>query len=243
MQLMVRNLRPESHPIKRVAMPSISYVVARSFPGNVIGCDNKLPWHLRSDLRRFREITSDHVVIMGRKTLESIGRPLPNRTNIVLSREVGVSDSGIYWVNSREDALYIADVLSIMNGKSEFFVIGGENIYKLFLDMLDTIYLTLVFGGDIKGDSYFDMDFDRRKWKILQEEDHPASDHDEFAFRFLKFKRRRATRRAINISEFMTERDKFIDFINSHHSGLEKSRISVSHYGDLLDEYAIKNRI
>src|SRR5882724_3180559 len=125
----------------RARMPSISFIVARSSPGNVIGYENKLPWHLKSDLKRFREITTGHVVIMGRATFESIGRPLPNRTNIVLSRNPALTNSGginfdegtqLTWTNTFEDALLTADIISICRQKSDIFVIGGEAMYKLF---------------------------------------------------------------------------------------------------------------
>src|SRR5208337_621034 len=100
----------------RVRLPSISLIVARSYPGNVIGYKNKLPWHLNSDLRRFREITIGHVVIMGRNTFNSIGRPLPNRTNIVLTRDTSFVNSlsinfgeetQLCWSNTFEDSLLI----------------------------------------------------------------------------------------------------------------------------------------
>ncbi|MGI9464727.1 MAG: dihydrofolate reductase, partial [Aestuariivirgaceae bacterium] len=93
---------------KRVTMPSISFIVARSYPGNVIGCENELPWSLKTDLKNFRTITTGHVVVMGRKTLESIGKPLPNRTNVVLSREESKKSNGVYWAGNVEDALFIA---------------------------------------------------------------------------------------------------------------------------------------
>src|SRR6266852_4875040 len=117
-----------------VPMPSLSFIVARSRPRNVIGCDNKLPWHLKSDLTRFKKITMGHVIIMGRKTFQSIGRVLPGRTNLVLSRhspEVeqrtiwSLNETNLLWSKSREEALFLADFISIAREKSDFFVIGG----------------------------------------------------------------------------------------------------------------------
>src|ERR1700744_6415345 len=111
-----------------VRMPSISFVVARSSPAHIIGIDNKLPWHLRTDLQRFKKITLGHVVLMGRSTFESIGRPLPGRTNLILSRRPandqeiniwspGTDGTSLIWCRSREDAMYLADVRSLANDK------------------------------------------------------------------------------------------------------------------------------
>src|SRR5664279_4827418 len=137
----------------RIRLPSISYVVARSSPEDIIGCDNKLPWHLRSDLKRFKEITSNHVIIMGRLTHESIGKPLPNRISIVLTREPtfdqrnsfwNFNDTTLLWANNRETALFLADVISIQKQQEEFFVIGGTYMFEIFKDLFNRVYLTEV---------------------------------------------------------------------------------------------------
>src|SRR4051812_25404518 len=106
--------------IRRV-MPSISFVVARSWPQRIIGFENKLLWRLKTDMRFFRNTTQGHAVIMGRKTFESIGKPLPNRLNIVLSRDPGNNSDNLKWVSDRESALFFADCFSILNGKKEVF--------------------------------------------------------------------------------------------------------------------------
>src|SRR5277367_4878327 len=115
-------------------MPSISFIVARSFPGKVIGYKNALPWHLGTDLKRFREITTNHVIIMGNKTHVSIGRLLPRRANIVLTRASAVtnfseidvdSETQLVHVNQLEEALFIADIISICKGMKDIFIIGG----------------------------------------------------------------------------------------------------------------------
>src|SRR5277367_3957552 len=125
----------------RVRLPSISFIVARSYPGNVIGYKNKLPWHLKSDLKRFREITMDHVIIMGRTTFESIGRVLPRRTNVVMSRnslyqnengQIIDEETNLYVTATFEDALFYSDVVSILREKKDIFVIGGSMLYDLF---------------------------------------------------------------------------------------------------------------
>src|SRR5688572_22376301 len=101
-------------------MPSATSVVARSWPDLVIGIENKLPWHLGTDLRHFRKRTEGHAVVMGRKTFESIGRPLPRRQNIVLSRTQIPDQKGVQWAPNVETALLIADVFSICNFKKQF---------------------------------------------------------------------------------------------------------------------------
>src|SRR5208283_5180300 len=130
----------------RVRLPSISLIVARSYPGNVIGYQNKLPWHIKSDLKRFKSITSGHVIIMGRSTFDSIGRVLPERTNIVMSAtprpSIGPSfqadeTTQLFWTNRREDALFLADVISIWRKVDDIFVIGGEKMYTLFDDLVN----------------------------------------------------------------------------------------------------------
>jgi len=136
-------------------MPSISFVVARSEPGHVIGCDNKLPWHLKTDLKHFKAVTSKHVVIMGRKTFESIGKPLPNRINIVMSGKAQNPSPNLYFVDSKNSALYFADLLSVMYSSQDVFVIGGGAVYEEFKQIFNKVYLTEVY-ADVKGDAFFD---------------------------------------------------------------------------------------
>lgn len=189
--------------IRRVKLPSIAFIVARSAEGHVIGCDNALPWRLRTDLRRFRRLTLDHAVIMGRKTLDSIGHVLDRRLNIVVTREERFANHpDLKYANNREEALFLADHHSIMNDKDDFFVMGGGNAYDLFSDLYYKVFLTEVFCGDILGDAFFRERFDRRKWKIIEEEDHPSSDIDEFSFRFITYERKRDYTRTKDINEF-----------------------------------------
>jgi dihydrofolate reductase len=197
---------------KQVEMPSISFIVARSYPDHVIGCENKLPWHLRSDLRRFRQTTTGHVVIMGSKTYNSIGHPLPNRTSIVLTRDpptndgpIGVTDN-FAWASSRESALFLADLFSIATGKADFFVIGGQEIYNLFFadDLINKVYLTEVFAS-VTGDAYFAHKFPKEKWKLTHEEEVPAGEHDEFPSRFMIYERRERRNRSRWLSAFYSD--------------------------------------
>lgn len=197
----------------RVRYPSISYIAARSDPGNVIGCDNRLPWHLKSDLRRFRELTTGHAVIMGRRTFESIGRILPNRTNIVLSRELtsnsdesilSQKDENLLFASNRDAALFAADLFSIVNEKNDIFVIGGQNIYEAFSEQFNRIHLTLVF-AEVQGDAYFNMKFSKDKWKMEFEEDLSASDSDQYNSRYIVHHRRKRYHRYRYLRSFYTE--------------------------------------
>jgi dihydrofolate reductase len=203
----------------RVRLPSISFIVARSYPGNVIGFKNKLPWHIKSDLKRFRSTTTGHAIIMGRSTFESIGRALPDRANIVMTRSDRLSNNTIvdydnetqlYRVAQREDALFAADVISICRGSDALFVIGGEKMYSLFDELVNRVYLTEVF-GEFPGDAYFKKSFPPKQWKVLKEEDHSKNyDGDDFSYRFSIFQRRERRNRYAFVSKFFTDNlDKF----------------------------------
>lgn len=176
----------------RVAMPSISLIVARSVPQKIIGCDNSLPWRLPSDLKRFRALTTGHAIVMGRRTFESIGRPLPNRDNIVLSRAPGENAPGLFWAATRESAMLLADRLTVAAGKETFFVIGGDKVYRSFFEdgLVDRIYLTEVLTGPLEGGTaFFPYDLDRADWRIVGEEKPERAAGDEFAFRFVTYER------------------------------------------------------
>jgi dihydrofolate reductase len=197
----------------RVAMPSISFIVARSAPGHVIGCENKLPWHLRSDLTRFRKLTMGHVIVMGRKTHESIGRALPGRTTIVISRSLSsgrentvwsLRETSLLWATSREDALFLADFLSIGKDMKDFFVIGGEEIFKIFSTLFYKVYLTEVF-GEIQGDATFDSEFRYPFWQRTSVEEFPATEVDDYPSRFSIFEKRDKKTRYRIFPEFLTD--------------------------------------
>ena len=201
----------------RLRLPSISYVVARSSPDNVIGRDNKLPWHLRSDLKRFKEITSNHVIIMGRLTHDSIGKLLPNRISIVLTREPAfdqrnafwnLNDTALIWANNRETALFFADIISIQMQQAEFFVIGGTYMFDMFNDLFNRVYLTEVLTSGIKGaDAFFDYKFDLRKWKTILKEEIPASPHDDFPTCYSVLERKFKTVRYVDVEDYFTDDD------------------------------------
>ncbi len=139
----------------------------------VIGKDNSLPWKLPADMKRFKELTKGKPVIMGRATFESIGNPLPNRTNIVLTREKNFKAEGCVVVHSVDDALKAA------KGNEEIMVIGGANVYSQFIKISDRMYLTLI-DEDFEGDAYF-PEYDESEWKETFREEHEESNL-RFAF-------------------------------------------------------------
>ncbi len=131
-----------------------AYAYSRSQDSFVIGKDNKLPWDCPEDLKRFKDITSGHTVIMGRKTFESIGRILPNRMNIVVTRQknYGPKDNNFRAVQSIEDAIHYSQLLS---NSPETFIIGGGEIYRQSFPFVDKLYLTEFIDPKIEGDVFF----------------------------------------------------------------------------------------
>lgn len=151
----------------------ISIIVATS-ANNVIGADGGLPWHLPEDLRRFREVTMGKPMIMGRATWDSIGRALPGRRSIVLTRQADFLAEGARVVGSVDEALAAAgDVDEVM-------VIGGGEIYREFLPRTDRIYLTRL-EADIQGDTRF-PELDMEQWLVAGAEEYPAGGEREFGF-------------------------------------------------------------
>ena len=187
----------------RVKMPSATSIVARSHPDHVIGVDNKLPWHLRTDLQHFKRRTVGHAIIMGRKTYESIGRPLPKRLSIVLSRAPIEEQPGLKWAPNPETALLLADVYTITNMAKEFFIIGGETIYDVFDIFINRVWLTEVFTGPMNGDAKFDGEFKTSEWWTPYEHDFPQSDVDQYGFRISFYMRKKAYHRDRSKEEFM----------------------------------------
>lgn len=167
----------------------ISLIAAIS-KNKVIGRDGKLPWYLPEDLKRFKELTSSHVIIMGRKTFESIGRPLPNRTNIVITRDESFAPEGVIVAHSIDEALKVGKEKEIFifherlrNGKEDFkpeiFIIGGGQIYAQSMQFADRLYLTVV-EEEIEGDTYF-PDYSEFKKVIFEQ----AGVSDNLKYRYL----------------------------------------------------------
>ena len=145
----------------------ISLIVAVSRNG-VIGVDNALPWYLPEDLKHFKSITMAKPIIMGRKTFDSIGRPLPGRTNIVLSRDTEFNSEGVEVAATLEQALSIARPACLESNVEEIMIIGGEQIYRMTIQVADRLYLTEV-DIDIHGDAFFpEIDYSLWREEIVE---------------------------------------------------------------------------
>lgn len=157
----------------------ISLIVATD-KGGVIGSNNQLLWRLSADLSRFKSLTTGHHIIMGRKTYESIGKPLPNRTNIIVTRNKSYKANDCIIVNTIEEALTIAKT----NQEEEVFIIGGADIYNQVIKIADFIYLTLV-ATNLKGDAFFPVDDVLCSWKAIRIEKFTQDDKNEYDFEFI----------------------------------------------------------
>ncbi|MCH5330176.1 MAG: dihydrofolate reductase [Alistipes sp.] len=157
-------------------------IIAAVAQNGVIGDDNALLWHISEDMRRFRALTSGHTVIMGRKTYESIGRPLPNRRNIVLTRG-GFSVAGCESYASLESAL------SSLSSEEEVFIIGGAQVYALTMDIADCLELTII-ERDYEGDVSFPL-ADLSEWRLVSSERHERGETFEYPFRFERYERKK----------------------------------------------------
>ena len=157
---------------------------------NVIGGGNTLLWNLPADMKHFREITSGHTVIMGRKTFESIGRTLPNRRNIVITRDTNYVRDDIEVVNSLEEALRLA---SLEQGKEfeenqdevEVFIIGGGEIYKQAIEKANKLYITEVH-QDFEGDTLFPT-IDENIWQEIKRENHEPDEKNLISYSFVEY--------------------------------------------------------
>lgn len=158
----------------------LSVIVAMA-QNRVIGLNNQMPWHLPADLAWFKKNTFNKPVIMGRKTFESIGRPLPNRHNIVISRQIESIDnkiSNVSWVKSIDEAISLAQ----KQQPDEVFIIGGGNIYKQVLPLIDRLYLTHI-DAELQGDTYF-PDYLSEQWQVIYQEDHQADEKNSYPYQF-----------------------------------------------------------
>lgn len=161
----------------------LSIIVAKS-RNNVIGKDNKLIWKIPDDLKRFKNLTTNHTIIMGRKTFESLGRVLPNRKHIVLTNDINykVDNQNVIVINNvKELEQYIVD-------NEEHFVIGGAMIYKLLLPKCNKLYITEI-DKDFEGDTFF-PEIEKEDWEILKEEIGPKDDN-EFTYKYVDYARKR----------------------------------------------------
>jgi dihydrofolate reductase len=161
---------------------TISLIVAAADNGVIGGKDGGLPWHQGTDIRRFREITSGHPVIMGRRTADELDGPLPGRLNIIVTRHAGYKADGFKVTDSLESALQLA----AKEDQDEIFVIGGSQIFELALPLADKIYLTEVH-GEPEGVAFFR--FDKTGWHEADRQDFPADKDNDFAYSFVTWLR------------------------------------------------------
>ena len=164
---------------RRMSRPPVTLVVARARNG-VIGRDGKLPWHLPADLKRFKALTMGSVMVMGRKTFESLPGLLPGRRHIVLTRDAGWAAPGAEVVHTAEEALQLA-------GQSPVSIIGGAEIFRLFLPLVDRVELTEI-GEDVLGDTVMADPREGGGWREVAREEHPA-DGDRPAYAFVTLER------------------------------------------------------
>jgi dihydrofolate reductase len=158
-------------------------LIAAMARNRTIGLGNRLPWHISEDLRRFRRLTTGHVLILGRKTFESIGsRPLIGRILVVVSRREIATQKGVERAGSVEEALALAKKISEAGGCDEIFVAGGAEIYRQTLPVADRLHLTLI-EEDFPGDAYF-PDYDPAQWTLVEREDHGPTDDVPFPWSF-----------------------------------------------------------
>jgi dihydrofolate reductase len=174
-----------------VARPQVVLVAALT-RNRVIGIDNRLPWHLPEDLKFFKRITLGKPLVMGRRTFESIGRPLPGRTNIVVTRDTSFAQEGMLVCHGLEEALTLADKQARSDGVDEIAVIGGGEIFTQALEAATRLYLTEI-AAEIDGDTFFPA-FDESQWRQVQhtpvEDKHAGDDLARPDYAFVTYERR-----------------------------------------------------
>lgn len=167
--------------LKELTM-EINLIVAQS-TNRVIGKDNTLPWHLSGDLKRFKQLTMGHFILMGRKTFESIGKPLPGRTSVVVTRNKDWSAEGVRVVHSLEEGFRLPREA----GAKTVFVLGGAEIFGQTLPIADRLYLTQVH-AQVEGDTFFPP-LNLTEWHELQRQDVQPGAKDDFPYSFIDYKR------------------------------------------------------
>ncbi len=158
----------------------ISIIVAVA-TNNVIGRDGKLPWRLSEDLKRFKQLTIGKPIIMGRLTYESIGKPLPDRRNIILSSREGLKIEGCEVVATPQSAIRLA------GGAEEVMIIGGGKVYAQMLPRADRIYMTRV-SASVDGNTFF-PEISDKEWQVVEQEDFPAGESRQYGFSFITLDR------------------------------------------------------
>lgn len=158
-------------------------IVVAVAENGVIGKDNDLIWHLPADLKFFKNTTTGHHIIMGRKTYESIGKPLPNRTTIIITRKTDYTAEGCIVVNSLQDAL------AAVKNDDQPCIVGGAEIYRQAMDVTDVIYLTRIHHS-FEGDTYF-PEIPEDKWVVESEEPHQPDEKNKYPYTFTKYVRKK----------------------------------------------------
>jgi len=159
---------------------TVSIIVAIG-RNHAIGKNNKLLWHLPKDLKHFKDVTTGHTVIMGRKTFDSVGKPLPNRRNIIVTRQA-ISIEGCEVVSSIDAAL------ALCANEEEVFIVGGAEIYKLSIPLTDRIYLTVI-DHDFDGDTFF-PELNDEDWKETERENFEPDEKNKYTYSFITLERR-----------------------------------------------------
>jgi len=161
--------------MRKYVLPTVSIIVAMS-KDNIIGFQNRLPWHLPADLKYFKQLTLHKTIVMGRKTFESIGKPLPQRENIIVSRQ-NISIEGCHVVSNFKELPF----------EKELMIIGGAQIYALALPLIHDLYITWV-EGKFAGDTFFPP-IDFKQWKIINVESHLPDEKNLFPYQFAHYQR------------------------------------------------------
>lgn len=151
----------------------------------IIGKDQKMPWYLPADLAFFKKTTMGSPILMGRKTYESIGRPLPGRLNLVVTRNPALKIEGCEVVTSLDEAMAVAKEKS--SESNEVFITGGSHLYESFLDKADRLYLTMI-DADLEGDTYF-PDYMQYKWQEVERIEHSADKKNSYPYSFITLDR------------------------------------------------------
>ena len=162
-------------------------VLAAVSENGVIGREGGLPWHLPAELRHVKQLTTGHTLLMGRKTYESIGRPLPGRTNIVITRNPDFQAEGVRAVVSLDEALRLAEDIALIDGAQEVVVIGGAEIYKAAIPRAGRLYITEVHAS-VEGDACLPQ-VEWKNWREIGREHHPALGTNPYDYSFVVYER------------------------------------------------------
>ena len=177
------HLKANSKSMKTTSNPIKLSMIAAMGKNRIIGKDNDMPWHLPADLQHFKKTTLGSPIIMGRKTYDSIGRPLPGRLNIILSRNTDLEIEGCSVVNSLDEAIALAQEET----SDEVFITGGAHLYNKFLKEADRLYITLI-DEEFEGDTYF-PDYTQLKWLEVSREDHLSDKKNIYDYSFITLDR------------------------------------------------------